>query len=370
MAANADQQRVSVIMAGGSGERFWPLSRHNRPKQLLCLTSAEKTMLEEAVDRIAPLIPREHVYVITAEHLVEPIRDEGVGIPPENVVAEPCKRNTAGCLIYAAAHLLAKYGLEPAQMTMSVTTADHIIGEPDRFRACVETAMDTAERDDCLVTLGMTPTRPETGYGYIQIGNPIDSPSDVPVYRVAAFHEKPNREKAEEFIEQGNYFWNGGMFFWKLSTFLEELHRARPEFAEVAHAITEALRAKDDGAAAAAFESLESISIDYALMEKASRVAMVRADFPWDDVGAWPSLERSHKADAAGNVALGNPVLYDCENCIVYNETGDEMAVSVVGAQDLVVIVTRDAVLVIPKDRAQDVRHAVDALRKRDARQV
>jgi mannose-1-phosphate guanylyltransferase len=366
-------QRVAVIMAGGSGERFWPLSRKDRPKQLLKLTSEQHTMLEEAVLRIAPLIPSEHVYIITGEHLVDPIRKASTGVPPANVLAEPCKRNTSGALAYVTAALLAKYRVDAGALSMAVTTADHHIGEPVLFRKTVDAALSAAERDDVLATLGVVPTRPETGYGYIQIetGGPTEQTNTIPVRPVTAFHEKPSRERAEQFIAQGNFFWNSGMFFWRVSTFLAELESARPALATAVRGMRDAMLKGDTAGVRRIFEELDDISIDYALMEKTRRVVMARADFPWDDVGAWPALDRSHAKDHCGNVTLGSPVLIESHNCIVYNELGaDEMAVSVIGAENLVVVVTRDAVLVVPKERAQDVRLAVQELRKRNAAQV
>lgn len=367
---NSTPQRVSVIMAGGSGERFWPLSRKDRPKQLLRLTSETETMLHEAVNRIAPLIPPEHVYVVTAEHLVAPIRAANVGIPAENVIAEPCKRNTAGCLSYAAAFLLAKYQIPPDRLTMAVTTADHVIGEPERFRETVRTAMETAERHDCLATLGVTPARPETGYGYIQISEmTLESASEIPVFRVEAFHEKPDDQTAGDYVAAGNYYWNSGMFFWKVSTLVSELERLGSQFAGAIREMEQAFAKNDDAAVRAVFERLESISVDFELMEKTDRAAMVQADFPWDDVGEWTSLERSYPKDEKGNIALGDPIVEDCTGCIVYNEAGGEkMAVGVVGAENLVVVVSDDAVLVISKDRAQDVRKVVDTLKDRDSK--
>jgi len=369
----SSMQRVAVVMAGGSGERFWPLSRRTRPKQLLKLTSHDQTMLDEAVARMAPLVPAEHIYVITGEHLVGPIKASGLAIPAENILAEPAKRNTAGALAYTAAALLARYGGDGSRISLAVTTADHDIREPDVFRRTVDAAMAAAEQEEALVTLGIVPTRPETGYGYIQIDRDSTSKirNAVAVTPVRAFHEKPSRERAEDFIAEGNYYWNSGMFFWRISTFLSELEQARPALAESVRKMAAAMAAKDDTTVRAEFDALEDISIDYALMEHAKRVAMARAEFPWDDVGAWTALDRSYAKDENGNVAVGDPVLSDVSDCIVYNDAGgDAMAVGVVGMNNVIVVVTHDAVLVLPKDRAQDVRHAVQELKKRNAKQL
>ncbi len=372
MASGKTPLRLGVIMAGGSGERFWPLSRRDRPKQLLKLTSADESMLAEAVARIAPLIPAEHVYVVTGSHLADAIRGANVGTPPENVLAEPAKRNTAGALAYAAAFLNAKYGAEHLDFTMAVMTADHVIHDTQKFVQAIDAALTVAERDDCLAILGIPPTRPETSFGYIQIQartEPLpETPHGVAVYPVGAFHEKPSRERAEDFIESGRYCWNSGMFFWKLSTFMEELDAARPVLSHALREITRALRIGDDDKVQGLFEDLEDISIDYALMEHARRVVMARAEFHWDDVGSWPALERTRVQDENGNVLHGAPVVLDSRRCIVYNDAGlENMAVAVIGVEDLVVAVTPDGVLVVPKDRAQDVRHAVAELKRRNA---
>jgi len=297
MTEHGKTRRVGVVMAGGSGERFWPISRRLRPKQLLHLTQDQETMLGEAVSRVAPLIAPEDVYVVTGEHLVAAIREAGVGVPDENVIAEPCKRNTAGCLAYAAAHLLAKYGGDGDDLTMAVLTADHIIGDSEAFRATIRIAMDAAESEQALATVGMVPTRPETGYGYIQAdADPLPQyAGSVQVYPVAAFHEKPDAARAEAFMQSGHYFWNGGMFFWRLSVFLAALAEASPNIAAAVRAMTDAMRAGDDGRVRQAFEALENISIDYALMERADNVVVARADFDWDDVGSWPALDGRHR---------------------------------------------------------------------------
>jgi mannose-1-phosphate guanylyltransferase len=188
---------------------------------------------------------------------------------------------------------------------------------------------------------------------------------------VAAFHEKPNQEKAEEFIATGSYYWNSGMFFWRLDSFLKELDSANPELANATREMATAMHANDKGTVRNIFEKLDNISIDYALMEHAKHVMVTRADYPWDDVGAWTSLERSRRPDDHGNVVEGEPILVDCKDCIVYNDAGaDQMSVGVVGVDDLIVVVSKDGVLVIPKDRAQDVRHAVTELKARGSRHI
>lgn len=374
MTADDSFKRVAIIMAGGSGERFWPLSRQNHPKQLLNLTSDTKNMLQEAVERLIPLIAAENIYVVTAEHLVAPICAAKIGISDENVVAEPCKRDTAGCLVFSAAHILAKYGGDGSRISMAVVTADHQIGEPELFRKTIDASLHVAETQEALVTHGIVPIRPDTGFGYIQQSAETGESmtvNGIQMAKAVAFHEKPNEEKAEDFIAKGHYFWNSGMFFWRVDTFLKELRLAQPAMADIAASMTETIRHLDKGTTRTHFEALEGISIDYALMEHSRNVIVVRAEYPWDDVGSWPSLDRTRTRDEHGNVAIGNPVIVDSENTIVYNDLGDEaMAVSVVGVRDLVVVVSKDGVLVVPKDKAKHVRDAVKELRARGSEHV
>ena len=388
-------RRVAIVMAGGAGERFWPLSRRHRPKQLLRLTNNRESMLEEAISRLSPLIPPEHIYIVTGEHLLEAIREARVGVPDENVIAEPLKRNTSGCLAYATAHLLMKYGPKPARgkkrspaaanaaldvtipedLSVAVVPADPMIGDADAFRKTVTTVLDAAERHRALAMIGIAPTRAETGYGYLESARqrPVNRSRKIHVYPVARFHEKPSRDKAEAYLTSGRCLWNSGMFFWSVAAFMAELEVARPALAGAILAMTEALRRNDTARVRKIFEALEDISIDKALMERARNVLVARAEFPWDDVGAWPALDRIRPRDPDGNVLAGDPIAVDCRNCIIYVDAptgGREIAAAVVGADNLIVVVSDDAVLVAPKDRAQDVRRVLDELKRRNARQV
>ncbi len=366
--------RIAVIMAGGTGERFWPLSRTARPKQLLCLTRPDLSLLEEAIERISPLIPPERILIATSATVAAPIRaalaSSVLGVPAENIIVEPAKRNTAGALAFAAAHAAARW--PDRSVSMAVLTADHCIGLPDRFRATVAGALDAAERERALVTIGVVPDRPETGYGYIEIAaGAAAAAGDIQVLPVASFREKPDCATAEQFVASGRFLWNSGMFFWTIEAFLGELERAAPAHATASREMAEAIAAGDEAATAKIFEGLEDVSIDYALMERAGRVLVARAEFPWDDVGAWDALARSFPADAMGNVALGEPILIDTRDTIVYNEPGaGEMAVAVLGVEGLVVVVSKDGVLVAPRERAQEVKKIVGELKRRGGGQI
>lgn len=368
-----DAKRAAIIMAGGSGERFWPLSRQNHPKQLLRLTRPDQSMLEEAVTRAAECIPRESIFIQTAPHLQAAIREAGLGLSPGNILAEPAKRNTAGCLAYAAAHIMALHGEEAADIAVAVLTADHAIEDMRRFLDTLDAALGTAAREDALVTIGIPPDWPSTGYGYIEVERPPRKDGDrwtLEAVPVLGFTEKPDRAQAEIYLKSGRHFWNSGMFFWRLGVFLEQFRHAHPGYGAGIAALTAAMRARDDAAVCAIFETLENISIDYALMERAQRVCMLPAVFPWDDLGAWPAVGRHGVKDANGNVLFGEPVALDCRDCIVYNAQSGRMALGVSGLADMVVVATDDAMLVVPKDRAEDVKRIVAVLRERGAAQL
>jgi len=375
MAGNILGTRVGIIMAGGWGERCWPLSRRGRPKQLLCLVNKDSSLLDDAIRHVAPLIPAERLFLVTSGDLQETIRLAKTDVLDENVLAEPCKRNTVGCLVYAVAHLLCRFGEDASQLTLAIFTADHFIGEEAHWRLVVERAMTVAEQEGSLVCVGVRPTRPDTGYGYIEIPSNPDwdsaNAASISALPVVRFREKPSREAAEDFLATGRFLWNSGMLFCTLATFMEELEAAQPILGTIARNLASALRDEDDARAAQLFEEIEDTSIDYAVLEHAQRLLVIPASFRWDDIGAWSSLDRIHPHDPQGNVVVGDPILVDTANSIVYNEVGaDEMAVMAVGVQDLVIVVTRDGVLVVPKEHAQDVRHGITKLKERGGKHL
>jgi mannose-1-phosphate guanylyltransferase len=363
-------KRTALIMAGGSGERFWPLSRRTTPKQLLKLGDSEMTMLEEAIDRISLLISVEDIYIITGSHLLEPIRRIVPNLPPQNVIAEPAKRNTAPCLALGAAFVRAKYPeLDPSQISIAVLTADHIIKPKEKFASTVETALDFVENNKFLATIGVAPNRIETGYGYIELENSIDSAESALVQPVISFREKPSFEKAKEYIETKRFLWNSGMFFWRLDTFTEEMIKVLPEVGNAIEAIAQKYINNTDTAfnshfadIEAIFAGLPNISIDYGLMEKAARVAVVKAQFLWDDCGSWDSLERTMILDETGNIISGDCIEFENKNTIVFN-TSDKLVVTAFGLDDIAIVTTNDAVMVCPKSRVQEVKEIVNRLK-------
>jgi mannose-1-phosphate guanylyltransferase len=365
-------QRTALIMAGGSGERFWPLSRRTKPKQLLKLVSPDKTMLDEAIERIAPLIAPKDVFIITSEALQPIMRESLTMLPPENIIAEPLKRNTAPCIALSAAYIAERYPHVPMnEISMAVLTADHFIEDADRFRASVDAALSHAEATGDIVTFGVQPVRPATGYGYIEIAQ-SEHPSGLQAIPVESFHEKPSLQTAQEFLRQGRFFWNSGMFFWRLDTIVQGLEHHLPEVGWKINDLRSVLTNKTSEVSIGApsgtlevFNAMPDISIDYGLMERAHHVAVVRVDFGWDDVGSWDALERVYKADEAGNINVGGGLLMDSKNCIVMNSVGDEtLSVAAIGIENLVIVATNDGILVCPKDRVQDVRKVVTALRE------
>jgi mannose-1-phosphate guanylyltransferase len=367
--------RIAVIMAGGSGERFWPLSRRKRPKQLLKLSNQSQTLLEEAVSRAQGLFPREHIFIATAAHLQESILNAGMDVPEENVLGEPCQRNTSGCLAFVAAHLLSRWPGRDSEISMALFTADHLIGDGEKFQAAVLAALEAAESDEVIATIGLAPTRVDTGFGYIERADEDAGfylgKSGMRAFPVIRFREKPDMATAREFVNSGRFFWNSGMFFWRLSTVMAELVRVRPSLAQAVTLMAEALNNGNKEELRRIFEGLENISLDYALMEHARRVVMIPAEFFWEDVGSWGALFKTFPKDSWGNVAVGDPVLVDAKGCLVYNEPGAEhMAVAVLGVENLVVVATTDGVLVVSRDRVQDVRSVIERLKERGAPQL
>lgn len=347
----------AVIMAGGAGTRFWPLSRAKRPKQLLRLFS-NKTLLEETVDRILPLIPVDRILVVCNHEYRQQILDQVPGLPPENVLAEPAGRNTAPCIAWAACEI---HRRQPDSV-MCVLPADHYIRDAQRFRQLLEKALAAAKEQNWLITFGIIPTRAHTGYGYLRASKTIAVVENAAFFEVERFVEKPNRERAEEYLAEGSYYWNSGMFIWRTGLILEELGTWVPGILRPLQEFYASGREpRNDEAWAEFFPGLPSISIDYGVMEKSKRVSLLRGDFGWNDVGSWDALEEVIQGES-GNVSAGLPGLFlDAKRCITH---GEKTLVACLGVEDLVVVATGDAVLVARKDRAQQIRQLVEKLKE------
>ncbi len=353
-----DQHLHAVIMAGGRGTRFWPLSTTRRPKQLLPIVS-ERTMIQETWERIAPLVPRERTWVVTGREQAAEVARQLSFLPEDQLLVEPVGRNTAPAIGLAAAHLLRR---DP-DAVMVVLPADHAIGKVETFRAAIAAAAQAASERSMLVTLGITPTRPETGYGYIERADASAEFAGLTFYDVSAFREKPDRETAERYVAGGGHAWNAGVFIWQAATIRDEMATHLPALARELSA--PALLAGGSEAASAlalAYDRIGAISIDHGVLEHSRRIWMLPVDCDWNDVGSWTALYDIRTKDENGNVIIGNAVLADTRNALVH--AGGPL-VALVGIEDVVVISTPDAVLVCRRDQAQEVRRIVEELERR-----
>jgi mannose-1-phosphate guanylyltransferase len=345
----------AVVMAGGSGTRFWPASTSERPKQFLPIAS-DRTMLEETIARVAPLVPEERVYVVVGERYVETTRAI-LGTSKARVLAEPFARNTAPCIGLAAIHAI-RDGDEP----MLVLPADHFVADATSFVRTLEQAAKIA-RDGALVTLGVPPTRPETGYGYVEVGERVEDAGEPAVHRVERFVEKPDAPTALAYLRSGRFRWNSGIFVFKPSTYLAETSVSLPELRAGLDRIASAIGTTDERRVLEeVFERSSSISVDYGVMERATApIYMVDAAFGWSDVGSWEALYelRRDGADAEGNLANGPLAAVDARGNLVYTTTGRRVAL--LGVAGLVVAETEEAILVAPLDRSQEVKRFADA---------
>jgi mannose-1-phosphate guanylyltransferase len=344
----------AVILAGGAGTRFWPAGRRARPKQLLSIL-ADRTLLAQTLDRCAPLAPVENTWIITNEQQVELTRQECPRIPPGQIVAEPLMRNTAAA-IGLASHLIRKR--EGDEAIMAVMPADHAIRPQERFLDTFAAAIERAGQGDVLVTIGVVPAGPATGYGYIEGGDEVARIGGHTVLRARSFKEKPNAATAGEFLESGRYFWNSGTFVWTVGSFLKALQTHLPGHDDLlGRAVQKETIDRD------LYARIENVPVDIGVMEKAENVEVIPADFEWDDVGSWLALTRLGKRDPASNVSRGRHVELDCRNCIIVS--GEKHLVATLGIENLIVVHTPDATLVCRKDRAEDVRAIVERLREK-----
>lgn len=351
-------QVYAVIMAGGSGTRFWPASRMNRPKQLLPLAGGTgRALLVDTASRLSPLVPLERVIVVTGTHLAEATSAALPALPKANVLCEPAPRNTAPCIAWATATI----ARTDPDAVVAVFPADHFIENEAEFRKVLERAIDSA-RQGRVTTVGIVPTRPETGYGYIEVGDALEGGAKAGV----RFCEKPDRARAEGFVAGGKHLWNAGMFFFRVRDMMDLVAKHLPALSEGVARIDLAARSGTEAESATlkdVFPTLPSISIDHGVMEKAERFAVVPGDFGWNDVGSWQSAWELAARDASGNAVDAGSLAIDGKNNLVRSLSKTKKAIALVGVSDLVVVETDDAVLVMPRDRAQDVRLVIDALK-------
>ena len=342
-------------MAGGRGERFWPKSRKNLPKQFLSLTDDGRTMIQLTVDRILPLVDMEDIYIATNRDYKELVKDQLPGIPDENILCEPVGRNTAPCIGLGAIHILQKY----EDAVMMVLPSDSLIKDGDRYRELIRDAFEIASAGENLVTMGIRPNYPETGYGYIKYMK--DQPR-ISGFKVDKFVEKPSLELAKEYLATGSYLWNAGMFVWKVSTIIKLFELFLPDMLKGFFDIADAIGSADeDKVLKEVFPTLQSISIDYGIMEKADNIYTIPGDFGWDDVGSWLAVERIRETDENNNVIDGNVITVDTKHCIL--QAKDKL-IAAVGLKDIVVVDTEDATLICDKSSTADIKKVLEMLRQ------
>jgi mannose-1-phosphate guanylyltransferase len=340
----------ALILAGGSGERFWPLSRRARPKQLLRLVS-NKTLLEATLARLKGFIPRERILILTNTEQEEAVRKLLGKFPKENIVAEPAKRDTAAAVALGTGWVAAR----DHAAIMAVLPADHLIKNRSAFQETLALAADAAEETSELVIIGIKPTWACPGFGYIEQGKPVrlrKRPENEAIHRVLRFREKPNSDLAESFLRKGNFRWNAGMFVWSVPTVLREFNRHTPELADFISQV----RAPEnfEKALGERFSKLPRISFDYAIMEKADRVLVVEASFDWDDVGSWRAVANYFKKDRQGNATRRAIIAIDSSDNIVFEQDGT--AVALLGVRDLIVVRTQDALLICHRHEAERIK--------------
>jgi mannose-1-phosphate guanylyltransferase len=354
--------RFVIIMAGGRGERFWPVSREKMPKQLLKLLW-DRTFLQQAVDRVLPLVPAKNVIVITNTAQAAEVRKQLPKLPKDNVICEPVGRDTCAAVTLGAALV----GARSTTGVMAVLPADHVIPDPKKFQQVLADSFDLASRGQVIVTIGIKPAEPNTGYGYIHVGEPLPPPHGVKRYKTTFFKaqqfvEKPWHEKAIEYVNSGQYRWNAGMFIWSFVTLTQGLEKHQPEMAAACQRWFKVGTnpAKLAKVLAKEYPEIKKISIDYALMEQAHNVVVAEGDFVWDDLGSWTALSRHIKPDPEGNCALADFIHVDALRNIVYDaRTKNRTPTAIVGLRDSIIVQTDDATLVAHKSQAQKVRELV-----------
>lgn len=345
-----------VIMAGGGGTRFWPLSRKERPKQLLNI-SGKDIMLNETIRRMDGIVEREDVYIVTNESQQKLMRDMIInGVPFRNILTEPAARNTSPCVLYAASVLMKLHG----DGIMCVFPADHHVANIPEYQRTLRKAIQAAEVSDKIVTIGITPTYPATGYGYISRTKKEELEE---VYQVRKFVEKPNLNVATKYLAEGTYLWNSGVFVWKISTILKAFKRHLPAMYDQMQEIVEALGTPSEKEVLErVYPQLESISVDYGILEREADVLVLEGDYGWSDVGSLDALNTFHREDSDGNILLGDVLAINSHNSIV---KGHDKLIAMVGMENTIVVETEDALLICNKDKAQNVKKVVDELAAR-----
>lgn len=341
-----------VIMAGGVGSRFWPMSTVDRPKQFIDILGVGRTLLQLTYERFKGICPPENVWVVTNKKYADIVREQLPDIPQGNILLEPCRRNTAPCIAYVSWHIKAKN----PKANIVVTPSDHIVTDTDEFRRIISSCLKFTAETDAIVTLGMNATRPETGYGYIQADLSTASPRNKEIYRIDSFREKPDLQTAKEYISHKNYFWNAGIFIWSVSTIVNAFRIYNPAISKIFESMLAIYGTPEEQAMIdQKYPECENISVDYAIMEKAEEIFVCPADFGWSDLGTWTSLMIQTKHDLYGNTAIGDNIhFYDSHNCIVH--TTQEKKVVVQGLDGYIVAEKDNALLVCKLSEEQRIR--------------
>jgi mannose-1-phosphate guanylyltransferase len=351
---------TAIVLAGGSGTRFWPLSRRHRPKQFLAL-EGERTLLQSTVDRLSPLIAAPDLWISTTVDLAAEALRQLPEVPAEQTALEPAGRNTAPAIGWAVRSLPA----ERRRGVVVVLPADHRVADPPAFRRALEAAIEAVRAEDLVVTLGVVPRWAETGYGYLKLGAELGGHRGVELRRVSRFVEKPDRKAAQRYHRSGAYLWNAGIFVFRGATLLRHLKRLEPALAQGIEAM-----AREPGRVGELYPGLPSISIDHAVMERLRRIGTVPLDCGWSDLGSWAALSEVLPHDPAGNATMGDGIAVDAERNLIFSDPASAGPTAVLGVRDLVVVRTADAVLVAPKARSQEVRRLLAELESRGRRDV
>ena len=353
---NMNTSSYAVILAGGRGERFWPLSTMRRPKQFLSLVG-NKTLLTMAVERLKGVVPTNHIFVITNRDLLESCHEAAPMLPVKNIIGEPVGRDTAAAIALGAS--IVKHSNPDA--SFCVMTADHVIGDLPLFRRTLKESFALAAGYDVLVTIGITPVGPSTAYGYIEAAKELKTSRGIVFQKARRFVEKPDRRTAEKYVASGKYSWNSGMFIWSLKSFEQALNNHRPVLARMMNRLTPLVGTnRFTGAMAREYRNLEKISIDYALMEKADNIVAAKGSFLWDDVGSWPALANHVRNNREGNTVLGKCESLDSSGNIVVSR---DRLTALIGVDNLVVVQAPGATLVCSKERSQDIKKLVEKLK-------
>ncbi len=350
-----------VLMAGGIGTRFWPRSRSSRPKQMLNILGGD-SMLRMTYNRINGLTEDAKILVITNAELTDMVREDLPELPAQNIIAEPFGRNTAPCIGLAASIIQKRSGKEEV---MVVLPADHLIEDEENFRETIRIAADYARQHQCLITMGITPTYPETGYGYIQKDKIISDDLGKTIFKVKTFAEKPNIDTAKRFIKSGDFLWNSGMFIWTTTSIMKNFDEHQPDLTDGLHLIRKAVDTPQmDEIIFDVYSKIKSISIDYGILEAASNVCVIEADFKWNDIGSWEAVYNISEKDKNGNAVIAEEyLLLGSKNNYFYSS---KKLITAIDVENLVVVETDDAILICRKDRSQRVKDLVDTLRRRE----